>query len=267
MEKHSEKRFYVYLFIWFQQRYLKKRPKRNLPDESQAIVDLEAGTTASSANTAVKRPQESQSVEPSGDGTVFAAVDRIGPPRKKRRQESEPRSRPTKDTSKMRKDKPDNFPASLETAINQAAESATRTMKERKHRKGDVEEVKKKRSSGDSTSMQQSVMKAIKEQSPSSSSLKKPVLVNGADLQDMASSLPDGPILVNVADLQDMITNAAEQVAKKIVEDCSSAVSLATKTAVTMMTSYAATGKFAQGNTHMEFPSVRSKFIYGSAQP
>jgi hypothetical protein len=64
-----------------------------------------------------------------------------------------------------------------------------------------------------------------------------------------------------------MITNAAEQVAKKIVEDCSSAVSLATKTAVTMMTSYAATGKFAQGNTHMEFPSVRSKFIYGSAQP
>jgi hypothetical protein len=266
--------FLFILFFWFQQRHLGKRLKRNLIDESQARVDLGPGTAASSASTSLKRPQESKSVEPRGDGTIFAAVDRIGPPRKKRRQESElpsretqnkepqskePQSRPTAETSKLRKDKTGDFAAALGAAINQAAESANRSMKGRKHRKGDVEEVKNTRPGGDSISMRQFVIKSSEEKSPSSSSLKKPALVNSADLKDTAPLSLEGPILVNVADLQDIITNAAEQVAKKIVDGNSSTIALATKTAVTMMTNYAATGKFVQGNTHIEFPSVRLK--------
>lgn len=261
------KSVHVYFNLFIKKPSLKKAPRRSLHGGSQKIVDLESGAGSSSVSRSVKRPNETQSAGPSGDGTVFASVHRIGPPRKKRRQESESQSRePASKESPVRhtevKKKPreaerDSFAASLGAAINEVAKSATRTMKNRQHRKGDIEEVKK-RPSGDFASMQQQlvVKPTVREKSPPSSISKRSVLARGEDLPDTTSQSSKGPILVNVADLQDMITNAAEQVARKIVEDTSSTASLATKTAVAMMTSFAAAGKFVNSNTQMEFPSV-----------
>lgn len=195
----------------------------------------EQNNTLPSDSHSTKRLHDSQT-EPSGVGTIFATVYPVGPPRKKRRHESDLKSRSEKAEGKRKAEEPNGFAAALGAAINQVATTATRT------NSGSAPEHRRK---SDNIKKRPSV---------------KPTTISPvADSSIQKKSLPEGPILVNVAELQDMVARTAERVVRQVIGETPLAASLMTKTAVSMMTGYATTGSFVNDNTQMQFPSVRRR--------
>lgn len=126
--------------------------------------------------------------------------------------------------------KPNNFAAALGAAINQVAETATEMRTSSGSRRG--HDNRKKRPCDN-----------VSAPAPGSSGAR-------------GRHPTEDSIVVDVVDLQDLVVQSAERVARRIVGETASSFSLATKTAVSMMTEYAAAGTFINDNTQIRFPSV-----------
>lgn len=170
---------------------------------------------------------------PSGDGTVFASVYPIGPPRKKKRQETTAKPKLTATGGDSKASGTNDFAAALGAAINQVAATATRTS-------GSAQENRRKSDS-------------IKKR-PANNGVVATTSVPGSTIHRYSTS--DRPILVNVVELQEMVVRTAEQTVRQIVGETALSPSLTANVAVSMMTGYAAAGQFVNNNSQLQFPSV-----------
>ncbi|KXN92231.1 hypothetical protein AN958_08684 [Leucoagaricus sp. SymC.cos] len=183
----------------------------------------------------VKPPfAKSQSAKQEVDDAGSSSAIPIGPPKKKRRQEPQQNSQAVTSGEPSSSNEPNAFALSLGAAINQVAETATKTRPSgvnQDHRR--KHELAKSRP-GDSTAL-------------------GPLEIASSTSQQFKQA-PQTPILVNASELQDMIVQTTDRVVRQMIGSVPHAL-LAAHAAVSMMSGYAAAGQFVNHFAEASTPS------------